>query len=176
MTTTKIATLGIALILFGTGAFATAGPSGPQPRAIAQETPEPTPTPTAATSDQNGVNATPAPTATGVDQAPAVNAGGQPSPLPATTPEPTMPVATAMPMTTPLPTTNGTTPVSAPAATDIRQGGTTGNSNGANWLDKFNRNPGPDTSGMQGVNTKYMHPGAPAKSKVKVKKHPPSGM
>ena len=142
MTTTKILTLGIALVLFGTGAFAMSAPSGPQIRQIAQATPEP-------------------------------------SPIPANTPEPgAMPVATTMPMpmTTPLPSTNGTMPVTSPGTIDLKHGGTTGNSNGDNWLDKFNRNPGPDTSGMQGVNTKYMHPGAPTKVKVKVKKHPPSGM
>ncbi|GAC1356293.1 MAG: hypothetical protein NVSMB31_16920 [Vulcanimicrobiaceae bacterium] len=42
---------------------------------------------------------------------------------------------------------NGSTVTPAPTTIDLKQGGITGNSNGANWLDKFSRNPGPDTSG-----------------------------
>lgn len=65
------------------------------------------------------------------------------------------------------------------ATTDLKHGGIQGNSNGDNWIEKFNRTPSPDT-GMEGVNTKYMHPGAPGtvkiKTKVKIKKVPPKGM
>lgn len=70
----------------------------------------------------------------------------QASPTTGATPVETMaPMRTMVPMPTqapgvPTPDANGVTPV--------KQGGTTENSNGANWLDKFNRNPGPDTSQM----------------------------
>ncbi|MBC5815202.1 MAG: hypothetical protein GIW97_01550 [Candidatus Eremiobacteraeota bacterium] len=162
MTTTKIATLGIAFILCGGGALAMSNPSAAQVRTIAQTTPEPSPTPTSAHTDQNGVNATPAPTATGIDQAPAVNAGGQPS----------MPAATSAPVSNPTPSTDTTMPATTTPSSgtvDLKKGGLSGNSNGDNWIDKFNRNPGSDT-----------HPGAATtikvKAKVKVKKTPPKGM
>ena len=58
------------------------------------------------------------------------------------TPEP-METPAATPQMSPMPASTA-----APTTIDVKQGGTTTNSNGANWLDKFNRNPGPDTSNV----------------------------
>ncbi|MFN2527404.1 MAG: hypothetical protein ABR584_01635 [Candidatus Baltobacteraceae bacterium] len=97
----------------------------------------------------------------------------EPSPMPASTTEPSVTAPT--PVNNPLPSTN----MPAGATIDLKHGGIQGNSNGDNWIEKFNRKPGPDSS-MEGVNTKYMHPGAPGtvniKTKVKIKKTPPKPM
>lgn len=126
-----------AVILLGTTAFASnTHPAQFDP--VAQTTATPSPTPSGDNSDQNGSSTTPAPTSTsGTDVGPngqATNAPGTGATL--GTP---IPMMSASPMPPGAPA--GGTPI------DIKQGGTTGNSNGPNWLDKFNRNPGPDTSG-----------------------------
>lgn len=84
-----------------------------------------------------------------------------------TTPEP-MPAATPVPAMTPVP---GAPTPDANGITPLKQGGVNENSNGPNWLDKFNRKPGPDVNEMP--------PPAPLNAKkprVKMKKvhaHPP---
>ncbi len=65
----------------------------------------------------------------------------------------------------PTPDANGVTPV--------KQGGTTENSNGSNWLEKFNRRPGPDKSDVNAPLDVPIHNGPgktmkkPMKPKVK---------
>lgn len=92
-------------------------------------------------------------------------ATAQTMPEPAATP---VPAATMMPPATPepvapTPDANGITP--------LKQGGVNENSNGPNWLDKFNRKPGPEVNEMP--------PAPPANAKKprmkmkKVRAHPP---
>ena len=65
------------------------------------------------------------------------------------------------------------TPLPAGTPIDLKQGGITGNSNGPNWLDKFNRAPGPDTSGSSNA-APAMKTTAPMKCKnMKTKKPMP---
>ena len=84
-----------------------------------------------------------------------------PAPVPQTNPAPVNPVPVE-PQTNPLPVSPSNETI------ELKHGGLTGNSNGDNWIDKFNRNPGADTSNMPAT--------IKIKTKVKAKKYPPSGM
>lgn len=94
----------------------------------------------------------------------------EPSPSPAVTAAPeSTPIPAPMPATTPMPEMSPM-PVTAPVSP--QQGGTTTNSNGPNWLDKFNRKPGPDLNAMP---AKRAMPAMKKTIKMKPKKatHPP---
>ena len=80
----------------------------------------------------------------------------------------TVPAPNPAPVTNPMPETNPA-PVPAPnGIIELKHGGITGNSNGDNWLDKFNRTPGPDMSTTPAT--------IKIKTKVKAKKYPPKGL
>lgn len=94
-----------------------------------------------------------------------------PEPMPTATPAPVetmMPAATPVPAMTPVP---GAPTPDANGITPLKQGGVNENSNGPNWLEKFNRKPGPDVNEMP--------PPAPVNAKKprmkmkKVRAHPP---